>query len=186
MWNALYPIYQKSIGRGGLPFHAALIEKKGAGVLLAASGDTGKSTCCRRLAANWTPLCDDEALVIADKEKRFRAHPFPTWSDYMYRGSDNTWDIQYSVPLCGVFFLEQSDTDETIALGQGEAAALVNKSVTQVCEKYWRTGSREFQRNFRRQVFNNAYALAKNIPAFKLRVSLNGRFWEKIEQALCW
>jgi hypothetical protein len=37
---------------------------------------------------------------------------------------------------CGVFFLEQSDTDETIALGQGEAAAYVNRSVTQVCDKY--------------------------------------------------
>jgi SynChlorMet cassette protein ScmC len=186
MWSALYPIYQQSIGRGGLPFHAALIEKKGAGVLLAASGDTGKSTCSRRLATNWTPLCDDEALVIPDKEKRFRVHPFPTWSDYMRRGSDNTWDIQYSVPLCGVFFLEQSDTDEAIALGQGEAAGLVNESATQVCEKYWRRGNKEFQRNLRRQVFDNAYALAKNIPAFKLRVSLNGRFWEKIEQALGW
>jgi len=180
------PFNNRASDEGGLPFHAALIEKKGAGVLLAASGHTGKSTCSRRLAANWTPLCDDEALVISDKEKRFRVHPFPTWSDYMDRGSDNTWDIQHSVPLCGIFFLEQSDTDEAIALGQGEAAALVNESVTQVCEKYWRTGNREFQRNSRRQVFNNACALAENIPAFKLRVSLNGRFWEKIEQALGW
>ena len=186
MWNALFPIYRQSIRRGGLPFHAALVEKKGAGVLLAAPGDTGKSTCCRRLPDDWKPLCDDETLVVLDNEKRFRGHPFPTWSDYLARDSAKTWDIQHSVPLCGIFFFEQSDTDEATALGQGEAAAFVNRSAAQVCEKYSRRGNREFQRNFRKQIFNNAYALPKDVPAFKLRISLNGRFWEKIEQVLGW
>ena len=192
MCDALFPIYRQSIWRGGLPFHAALVEKEGAGVLLAGTGDTGKSTCCRRLPDDWRPLCDDETLVVLDDERRYRVHPFPTWSDYLswsdylYRGTDKTWDIQYSVPLRGVFFLEQSATDETTALGQGEAVALVNRSVTQVCKKFCRTANMAFQRNLRKQIFNNACEFSKRVPAFRLRVSLNGRFWEKIEQALGW
>ena len=186
MWRALYTIYLQSINRGGLPFHAGLVEKKGRGILLAGPGDTGKSTCCRRLPDDWKPLCDDETLVVLDNEKRFRAHPFPTWSDYLENASDNTWDVQYSVPLRAVFFLEQSETDETIAIGQGTAAALTVESVAQVFAKYWRTADWDLQRKIRRQVFDNACRLAKRIPAFKLRVSLNGRFWEKIEQALGW
>ena len=186
MWNALFPIYQQSIRQGGLPIHAALVEKNGAGVLLAAPGDTGKSTCCRRLPDDWKPLCDDETLVVLDKGKRFRGHPFPTWSDYVMRGSNRTWDVQYSVPLGGIFFLEQSETEETMNLGQGEAAAFVYESVNQACEKYWRRGNTAFQRIFRQELFNNACGFAKRIPAFRLRVSLNGRFWEKIEQALGW
>ena len=186
MWNALFPIYRQSVRRGGIPFHAALVEKKGAGVLLAAPGDTGKSTCCRRLPDDWKPLCDDETLVVLDNEKGYRGHPFPTWSDYLCRESAKTWDIQHSVLLCGVFFFEQSDTDEATALGQGEAAAYATRSAAEVCEKLTRRGSREFQRTFRKQIFNNAYELLKDVPAFRLRISLNGKFWEKIEQVLGW
>ena len=186
MWRALYPIYRESIRRGGLPFHAALVEKKGSAVLLAGPGDTGKSTCCRRLPDDWKPLCDDETLVVLDNEKRFRAHPFPTWSDYLLRRPEKTWDVQYSVPLGGVFFLEQSDTDETIALGRGKAAALMIESVAQVYTKYWRKANKAIQRKLRGQLFDNACRLANRIPAFTLRASLNGRFWEKIEQALGW
>jgi len=64
--------------------------------------------------------------------------------------------------------------------------ALMIESVIQVCAKYWRTADRAIQRKLRRQVFDNACRLAKRIPAFKLRASRNGRFWEKIEQALGW
>ncbi len=184
MWYALQPIYQRSIGRGGLPFHAGLAELDGRGVLLAASGDTGKSTCCRRLPDYWKPLCDDESLVVLDKQGTYRAHPFPTWSDHLWKRAENTWDVQYSVPLAGIFFLEQAEADEVVPIGEGEAAVLMNDSSVQVYEKYWRTAEGVDRRKFGKDIFDNACKMAKAAPAFLLRVSLHGKFWEEIEKAL--
>ena len=66
MWMALQPVYTRSIQNGGLPFHAALAEFKGKGVLLVGSGDKGKTTCYNRLREPWRGLCDDELLVVLD------------------------------------------------------------------------------------------------------------------------
>ncbi len=33
-------------------------------------------------------------------------------------------------------------------------------------------------------IFDNAVSIARDIPAYILRVSLQGRFWEKIEEVL--
>lgn len=184
MWSALRPIYQRSISEGGLPFHAGLAELEGRGVLLAAPGDTGKSTCCRRLPDYWKPLGDDEALTALNKQKEYRAHPFPTWSDYLWEREKNTWNVQYSVTLSGIFFLEQSETDGVVPLGAGEAAVLISESAAQVCRKFWRRADIEYQRKFRREIFGNACEIAERIPAFRLGVSLHGRFWEEIENVL--
>lgn len=184
MWYSLLPIYQRSIFKGGLPLHAGLVELDGLGVLLIASSDKGKSTCCLRLPDYWKPLCDDEALIVLDKQKKYRVHPFPTWSDYLLKRAKNTWNVQYSVPLSGVFFLEQSETDELTPAGEGQAALLMSESSSQICHKFWRTLDIEDQRLFRNELFNNACDMAKHIPAYNLSVSRHGRFWEKIEQVL--
>ena len=184
MWYTLLPIYQRSICRGGLPLHAGLVELDGLGILLVASSDKGKSTCCRRLPVYWKPLCDDETLVVLDKQKKYRAHPFPTWSDYLLKRAKNTWDVQYSVPLYGVFFLEQSEADEVVPVGEGQAAVLMSESASQVCEKFLITLDREDQRPFREELFNNASKIAMMIPAYRLSVSRHGRFWEKMERVL--
>jgi len=184
MWNALYPIYRGSIDQGGLPFHAGLVELDGRGIILAGAGDTGKSTCCRRLPDYWDALCDDEVLVVLDNEGNFRAHPFPTWSDYLWRGSEKTFNVQRSIPVSGVFFIEQSEIDGATPLGQGQSAVYMNESATQVCRRFWRSADNEYKRAFNRNLFNNACEVAKKIPAFRLRVSLHGRFWEEVEQVL--
>jgi SynChlorMet cassette protein ScmC len=85
MLQILNPIFQKAKRAGGLPLHAALAERNGMGFLLAGPGDTGKSTCCHRLPGPWKALCDDESLVVRDHQKGYLAHPFPTWSDYLFR-----------------------------------------------------------------------------------------------------
>ncbi len=184
MWDSLQVIYWRSMTNGGLPFHAGLAELDGKGVLFAASGNTGKSTCCRRLPDHWKPLCDDETLVVLDGQRGYRAHPFPTWSYYMQGRARNTWDIQYSVPLSGLFFLEQSETDKIVPLGEGEAAVFISESAIQVCRKFWRGAGPENGQKFSEVIFGNACELAKQIPAFRLYISLHGRFWEKIEEIL--
>ncbi len=184
MWYALLPVYQRSVSLGGLPFHAGLVELNGLGVLLAASSDKGKSTCCCRLPEYWQPLCDDETLVVLDTEKRYRAHPFPTWSEYLLKRSEKTWNVQYSVPVSAIFFLEQSATDELEPLGEGTAAVLMTESAAQIYEKFLRNMGKNDQQSFRKVLFNNACKMSKQIPSYRLHVSLHGRFWEKMEEAL--
>lgn len=181
---SLMPIYSRSISFGGLPFHSGLAELNGKGVLFSATGSTGKSTCCRRLPNYWKPLCDDEMLVVLDKTGNYIAHPFPTWSDYTMERMANTWDVQYSVPLSAIFFLEQSEIDEVIPLQASHSAVRITDSASQVYEKFLRRISQEEKIAIRSQIFSNAYEIAKKIPAFRLRVSLNGTFWEKVEEVI--
>ena len=184
MRMALQPIYQRSQDSGGLPLHAALLECNGFGVILAASGSTGKSTCCRRLRGPWRPLCDDEALVVRDNRQGYLVHPFPTWSDYFWNRSEQTWNIQSCLPLSAIFFLEQAEADQLVPMGQGQAAALVYASARQVCARNWMTLSGEQLTITRKRLFENACELAKEIPAYTLRVSLEGNFWEEMEKAV--
>ena len=184
MWFSLHPIYQRSISRGGLPFHGGLVEMAGKGFLLVASGGTGKSTCCARLPEGWKALCDDEALVVLTEKKTYRAHPFPTWSDYLFKRNKKTLDVQYSVPLSGLFFLEQSEADAVEPLGRGKTAVLMTESATQICEKFWRKLREEDQKKSRAELFDNACAMAKTIPAYRLSVARDGRFWEKMEEVI--
>jgi SynChlorMet cassette protein ScmC len=186
MWYTLLPIYQRSVSLGGLPFHGGLVELDGRGVLLAASSDKGKSTCCGRFPEYWQPLCDDETLVVLDTQKQYRAHPFPTWSEYILKRSKKTWNVQDSVPLAAIFFIEQSETDEIEPLGEGQTAVLITESAAQIYEKFLKHADKKDQRQFREVFFNNACRMAKQIPSYRLHVSLNGRFWEKMEEALEW
>jgi SynChlorMet cassette protein ScmC len=184
MLLALYPIFERAQKSGALPLHAALLARNGIGVLLVASSDTGKSTCCSRLRSPWQPLCDDETLVVRDSQGRYLAHPLPTWSDHLWRGSKQTWHVEGHVPLSVIFFLEQAEIGEVVAVGQGEAAASITQSAMQVHQRNWNNLDVEDVRTFRRKLFENACELARSTPAFKLRVSLNGRFWEEIEKVL--
>ncbi len=184
MWYSLLPIYYISTQRGGLPFHAGLAEFEGKGVLLAGPGGTGKTTCCSRLSGKWKALCDDETLAIPDIHSVYQAHPFPTWSDYLWGISNKTWNTRYAVPISAVFFLEQAETDRVIPIGEGEASMLIKESSEQLFEKYLRHKPDTIIRGFRKNLFDNACYLTKRIPTYRLMVSLNGCFWEKIEQVL--
>lgn len=184
MWHATQPIFFQSMESGGLPFHAALVELDGRGILLAAPGDSGKSTCCGRLPGYWKALCDDETLIVFNG-RQYVAHPFPTWSDYLFKHTDRTWDVQHSVPLEAIFFLEQRATDDAVPVGAGRAAAMICDSASQVCRKFWKRSPGDVQRDTRRRIFSNAGEIAKRVPAFLLGVSLQGRFWEKIEEIIC-
>jgi SynChlorMet cassette protein ScmC len=184
MWLALYPIYQSVQEAGGLPLHAALVSREGIGVLLAAPAGSGKSTCCSRLPAPWETLCDDETLIVRDEQNHYLAHPFPTWSDYIFRTSERTWNVQDSVPLPVVFFLEQAPTDEVIPMGEGQAAVRFNQLATEVCWRHWHRFDCKRQRRLKQRLFHNASEFAKAIPAYRLRASLNGRFWEQMERVL--
>ena len=184
MWYSLYAVYQRSMKMGGLPFHSGLAEFEGKGVLLAGSSGSGKSTCYQRLPDHWKSLCDDETLVVLTKDNVYRAHPCPTWSNYLSGHTEKKCNVQYSVPVSAFFFLEQSENNEVIPIPAHRASILIAKSSIQIFMKSEPFRHRKDRVAIQSLVFNNAVNMAKAIPAFILRVSLNGQFWKEIEKTL--
>lgn len=184
MCYSLICIYDRLLDVGGLPIHAGLVQIRGRGILLAGRGGVGKSTCCRRMPKPWESLSDDEALIVPDGHGTYRAHPMPTWSDYFTRGAKNTWDVQHSVPIIGIFFIVQSKVDRVEPIGKGKSAMLIAESASQVYMKFPMKLDKSSEINFRRKIFENACDLSRNIQSYYLYVSLTGKFWEHIEDAL--
>ena len=181
---ALAPIHKQAQQSGGLPLHGGLVEWRGTGVVLAAPGHGGKSTCCRRLPWPWQALSDDETLVVRDEQGQYFAHPFPTWSDHLWQRSQKTWNVQQHLPFSAVFFLEQAESDGVVPLSQSKAAVWINRLATEMSRRSWRNLNPDEERDLKIRLFENASKLASVVPAFKLRVSLTGRFWEEMERVL--
>lgn len=184
MSASLYLIYSKVVDLGGLPLHAALIERDKKGILLAAPGNTGKTTCCLRLPPGWHALCDDESLIVRNLRKSYSAHPFPTWSDLIMQRQERTWNVQKHVALTAIFFLKQAEVDKALPLKKGESAARLIQSAIHVDQRFGHSQDSEEIRLWRNKLFENVCDLAQAVPAFKLQVSASGRFWEEIERVL--
>jgi len=170
--------------RGGLLLHGALAEREGQGVLLAGPAGSGKSTASERLPPPWRSLCDDATLVVRDPQGSYWAHPWPTWSEFMFGGRGGSWDVQHAVPLRGLFFLAQDEQDRVEPVGAGQAAMLLIESAEQVSAVIQRGMEAQELRAVRLQRFDNVCALARAVPCYELHLSLTGAFWEEMERVL--
>ena len=181
MWTALYIVSQRIQRSGGLLFHSALVEYKGKGFLLVGTGGIGKSTACKRLPPDWTPLSDDQVLIILDVKNGCYAHPVPTWSDYILKRKGGiSHPFSLNVPLQAIFFLEQAESDDIIPISKKQTILLLNQSVSEIYRPYLRKLCPEEKRITRTELFHKSYELALKIPAYILKNSLHGKFWEKI------
>lgn len=180
MKYTLTPIYLQAQQLGGLPLHSALIKYNGKGILIAGPSGAGKTTCFRRIPPPWKALCDDEVLVVRDNTGRYHAHPFPTWSNFFEGRPERSWDVQHNVPIKAIFFLQQAGVDEIKTVGQARATVLIYKSAL----NKWYYANFGNKYIMHEEIFNNAAEMAKSIPAFILRASQNGKFWEIIENAI--
>jgi SynChlorMet cassette protein ScmC len=184
MWTAMQCIYLRVQDSGGLPLHAALVERKGKGVLFAGPGGAGKSTLCRNLPRHWYALSDDQSLIVYNGHKSFFAHPVPTWSDYLWHRSEQQWNVEYSVPLTAIFFIERAGVDKIVPIGQGQAALFINRSSTDVCRPLWWDLDVKAKRSIEKKIFDNSCKLAKTVPAYILHVSPESQVWDVIERVL--
>ena len=184
MAKSCYALYEPVVIGEGLVLHAALLEKNGQGIALAGSGGTGKSTCARRLPATWKALCDDTCLILPDGRGGFQAHPFATWSDYLWKRSEGTWKVESHVPLGAVFFLKKAEEDKAEPIGRGEASIYLSRSGHEILSVFLRFMDRDRARSLRQKIFANACSLSRAVRAYSLEVELEGRFWTKIEKAL--
>ncbi|MDZ7315017.1 MAG: SynChlorMet cassette protein ScmC [candidate division KSB1 bacterium] len=166
--------------------HGALVCPPGVpqvGVILSARRGVGKTTACRRLPPDWEALADETVLVVRDAQGTFWGHPFPTLSRFANGGSGGVWQTERAVPLAAAFFLKQAPEDRLEPIGQGQAAALLTCAAEQI--SYWLTElPLDTVRILRQKRFDQLCRLAQSVPAFVLHLTLTGRFWELIEQAL--
>ncbi len=175
-------IWREAILRGGIPLHAGLLEFQGRGFAIAAGGGGGKTTCSRRVPSPWKAHCDDASLALRVSPSDYVAHPFPTWSEYLSGRFEGNWTVEKSLPLSGIFFLEKAPSDEVIPLEPSRAAVSINQSAWQVMRSRIGAIPRKEKTEMHIKLFENACDLAKTLPAYTLRVSMAGRFWEKIEE----
>jgi len=181
---ALFPVYNLTVRRGGFPLHGALVEHDGRGMLLVGRSGVGKSTACRRLPEGWNPLGDDLALAVRIPGGGFAVHPLPTWSAVRPDAEIRTWDIKRGIRLSAIFFLTQADEDEVVAAGRAMATVILADAAMTIFESV-RVHERSLEKKLLGgNTFANAAAMARSIPTYILRLSLTGRFWEKIEEVL--
>ena len=184
MRRALLLVYIDALLSGGLPVHGALVEIDGAGVILAGHSGAGKSTASRRLSSPWRVLGDDLCLVVRDASGSYRAHPLPTWSAFSENGGPGVCRAGSSVPLRAVFFLEQSPGDECLEMKKSTAAVFMAASAVEVFRSIDFGFPNREEPAVKKALYASASSMALKMPAFLLRLSLTGRFWERIERAL--
>ena len=183
MWSALRELHRFALTTGGTPIHATLAEIDGRGVLIAGAAETGKSTCYRRLPGYWNALCDDQALIVRDGKGDYMVHPFPTWSDHLWRESKKSWNVERAVPLSAIFFLEQSSTDEAVPVNEpADAVLMIFGAAKQVWEPVWDRMELNEKRGQSSTLFHNASEMAGIVPAYRLRATLDGEFWKEMER----
>ena len=169
---------------GGVLIHGALAEFHGHGVILAGHGGVGKTTAVGRLPWPWRSLCDDTTLVVKDARGGYWAHPWPTWSSFLFGGNGGSWDVQYAVPLAGIFFLNQALEERIEPLKPVAAACLLNESAEQAFISALVHMTPEAVRTHRLRRLDSIVSLAKSIPVFQLHLSVNGAFWPELEKVL--
>lgn len=186
MISALFPVYKVTMDRGGMLLHGALLTHPDmGGVAILAPGGTGKSTCARRVPNPWSSYCDDLMLVVRTSPSSYRAHPLPTWSNFLFnRDLPLTYPIEDSTELEGLFFLQKSDKDTTIPLKKADAAQWIYDSSLQVVTWFLRDLASQDQIRSKSLIFSNAGEMAKKIPSAILEAQHDGSFWKAIAMSL--
>jgi hypothetical protein len=88
------------------------------------------------------------------------------------------------VPLKALLFLIQSPSDRAEPVLATPAAALIVESAVQLARTVALTPDGKANRAICARYLRAAWALAAAVPAFRLRISLTGRFWDEIERAV--
>jgi len=169
--------------QGGLLLHGALAEWNGLGVILAGPGGVGKTTASNRLPSTWNSLCDDITLVVRDNHGQYWAHPWPTWSRFWENNSKHTWQVEKAVPLAGIYFLTQAQTENVLPIGPGQASILQLESNEQITRQMLHANKDDI-RTHRMQCFDYISDLALSVPTYILELSLTGTFWRLLEDTL--
>lgn len=169
---------------GGLLVHGALVEKSDAGVILAGPGGVGKSTAAGRLPAPWRTLSDDMCLVVKGRDGGYWAHPWPTLSRLRLGDLQGAWDVSRAVRVGMVCMLSQHEKDKLKLLSQNQAVSELVDVSGQTLVYMTADMDDGVVRGVNLTRFYNAVEMAREMPVYRLHISLEGKFWEGIEELL--
>ncbi|MFO7685071.1 MAG: SynChlorMet cassette protein ScmC [Desulfobacterales bacterium] len=173
-----------SASRGGVLLHGALASWKSKGVLLCGASGSGKTTASNRLPSPWRSLSDDATLLVRDRQGRYWAHPWPTWSRYLSKKENPIQPLAGPVRLQAICFLKKSVKDRiSNASPKGSIVRLMaaSEQAVNLMAEIMPVAQRNRQRIDRLDLCCD---LARRIPIFHLSVSLTGKFWELVERTL--
>ncbi len=174
--------------RGGALVHGGLAVRPGpdgpAGVLLAGRSGSGKSTASGRLPLPWVSWSDDLSLLARCGDGSYRVHPWPTWSRFLNGGPGGSWPSSRSVPLRALFFLDHAPVDRAEPLSTGQAVAELFESFKAATLHTVRHFDPRSTHAVRGEWLEIACAVARRVPAFHLRLTLTGSFWDELDRCL--
>jgi SynChlorMet cassette protein ScmC len=173
----LSPFFIQSIVfKGGALIHGALAERNGEGVIFAGPGGIGKTTVSKRLPHPWRSLSDDMTLIERDANGEYRAHPWPTWSRFMWGGEGGTWNIQDSVLLRAIFVLEPGEHTRIQETGTGQSVMMLQEVADQASFFAFDSIDRNRARRHQIERFDGLCAISQKVPTGILHASLNAPF----------
>jgi hypothetical protein len=167
---------------GILLAHAALIARDGCGVLLAGHGSAGKTTAALRVGEPWTALCDDSVLLVPAKDGAYWAHPWPTWSAFLWGGPGMSCATETPVHVGAVAFIRQEQALALTPLTPQEMAVRLAASASQIAVEG--RGIDHAQRASRVHRFSSACRVARRVPGYTLGLDLDGPYWGLLGAAL--
>ena len=97
---------------------------------------------------------------------------------------DTTWNVQYSVPIKGIFFLVQEKMDWIERVRDAQAVCLLVETAERSSWFLSEDNGSDELRKRRVERFDHICSLAKSIPCYLLHISLTGAFWDKIEEVI--
>jgi signal peptidase I len=167
---------------GGALIHGGLCSYKGLGAVMAGPGGIGKTTASNRLPVPWISHSDDAALLIPNDTSGFNAHPWPTWSRYLWNGGGGNWAVEKYFPLVALFFLKQSKLDIIEPLDK----ILIKSMLIEYIEQVMRVNKKTEQdkNDIIKRYINSADKISSAVPAYRLSISLEGEFWREMEKVM--
>jgi len=121
---------------------------------------------------------------VRDANGLYWAHPWPTWSLLRDHGPVASWPVDLAVPLRALLFLTQSSFDRAEPVTTTPATAFIMESAYHLARVVAFTPDAGANRAISAKYLRAARALAAAVPAFQLRISLTGRFWDEIMRAM--
>jgi SynChlorMet cassette protein ScmC len=177
MWLMLKPFYLHCLANGALPVHAASASLRGKGIIIAAAGDTGKTTTVRRLPEPWHELSDDTCLILPHNGQ-YHLHPLPTWSEFIHgRNKAASWKIESGAELKAIFYLKRAAQDRTESLMPPQSVMALYKSAAEALGSL----EKDMPKELRKKTFESAGDVSSRTPSFHLYASLKGQVEKSIE-----
>jgi len=92
---------------------------------------------------------------------------------------DNRWDVQQSVQVSGIWFLEQGDEDGSVLLGKGEGAGRLYHSAVQISAPCFRKADNEgIYTDWHGSLFIRCCEAVSGLSCGVLTATLDGSFWD--------